>query len=443
MLLGVRNKRPRFCATVKYITARLQPAVYSDSMLTLPNHELSVWRQAYDHRAYPELRDDIETDVVVIGAGITGLTTAYLLKQTGLRVVVLEKDTVGGGTTGRTTGKVTAQHGIMYHDLARRVGDEYARLYGEANQTAIERMDAIVAEENIDCDWRRDDNYVFTDDPKKISQFQAEAETAARLGLPARFALTTPLPFATEAAVTFSEQGAVHAQKYLLGLARAVNGNGSHVFERSGAIGIWDGRRTCRVATNQANVTAKQIVVATNVPTLPLLARGGYCALEYPTESFSIAARCPAEFDGMYISPDKRHQSILPFESGGERFVLVVGAGGNLPGFRLGKKTHWRQLADYAERLLGATEVTHCWADRDYLAYDGVPLIGKLYPWSKNLYVGTAYKKWGLTGGTVAGMILCDTITGRDNPWASVFNSQRRGTTAAIWRTAVHRLRRD
>ncbi len=193
-------------------------------MLQLPDQEQSYWRQDYPGSLYPQLHDDLKVDVVVVGAGITGLTSAYLLKRAGLKVAVIEKSTVGGGTTGRTTGKVTSQHNLIYHDLLQRLGDKTARLYGEANQAALAQIQTIINAQKISCGWQRTDNYVYTTNPEQIQQFKTEAQIAVSLGLPASFATNTPLPFAVQAAVKSSEQGQLNPPEYLLGLAQAVSG---------------------------------------------------------------------------------------------------------------------------------------------------------------------------------------------------------------------------
>lgn len=360
---------------------------------------------------------------MVIGAGITGLTSAYLLKKAGLKVAVLEKDTVGGGTTGRTTGKVTSQHSLSYAQLQQTVGKTDTQNYANANQAAINQIEKIVKTEKIDCDWERADNYVFTTDSTKVMEFRKEAQTAVQLGLPAKFVKETPLPFAVDAAVAFSNQAKMTAQKYLLGLANAIHDEGCYIFEKSNASRIHDGA-PCVVHTNHGKIIAKDCIVATNVPTMPLMARGAYCLLEYPTESYIIAAPFSGTLDGMYISPDKKHYSLLPVNLDGKSYLLV-GGGGHLSGLRISKKMRYNRLVTYAEKHFSITKVTHRWADRDYMAYDKIPLIGKLYPWSKHLFVGTAYKKWGLSNGTVAGMILTDLITGRENEWAETFSPQR------------------
>ncbi len=397
-------------------------------MINLPQEGLSYWRSAYMTSLYPHLSGEVEVDVIIIGAGITGLTSAYLLKKAGFKVAVVDKRTVGSGTTGRTTGKVTSQHGLVYENLCNRFGIETARIYGEANQSAVELVDSIIKKEKIECGWRREDNYVFTANLSKVEQFKREADFAKKVGLPASFETVLPLPFEVAGAVKFSNQGKIHSQKYLLGLASAINGNGSFIFENSPVTGIRDGNPG-RVKTKDGILIAKNIIVATNVPTLPLIARGAYCLKEYPTESYIVAVHYAGDLSGMYISPDQNHYSILPAEHGGQP-LLLVGGGGHLSGLRFGKERRYNKLIKYAEQYFDANKVKYRWSDRDYLAYDDIPLVGRLYPWSKHLYVGTAFKKWGLSNGTVAGMILSDLVVGRENSWAKVFDSTRLRPTA-------------
>jgi glycine/D-amino acid oxidase-like deaminating enzyme len=392
-------------------------------MIKLPEKEKSLWREASPGQIYPSLKGEVYVDVVIIGAGITGLTTAYLLKRRGLRVAVLEKDTVGGGTTGRTTGKVTSQHNLAYVELEKMVGTHHAKMYGQANQAAVNLVERIIRDEKIDCEWERADNYVFTDNPKYVAKFKAEAELSKKFGLPADYVKGTPLPFSVQGAIKFTNQGKMSAQKYVLGLAKVVDGNESHVYEQSNVNWIHDGQ-PCLVSTWHGKVYAKHIIVATNVPTLPLIARGGYCFLEYPVESYIVAAPFSGKLDGMYISPDKKQYSILPAAIDNKSYLLI-GGGGHVLGLRISRSMRYKRLASYAEKHFGITEITHKWSDRDYLAYDKIPLIGPLYPWSKHVYIGSAFKKWGLSNGTVAAMILTDTITGKPNKWAETFSPQR------------------
>ena len=410
-------------------------------MLDLPDDELSLWRLDSPGQIYPKLSGHVEVDVAVVGAGITGLTTAYLLKKAGHTVAVVEKATVGAGTTGRTTGKVTSQHGLIYNDLEQSHGRETAQRYAAANQAAVGQVASIVADESIDCDWSRQDNYVFTTQPEQVGKFRREAEVAASLGLPASFEKTSPLTFEITAAVKFAGQGRINAQKYLLGLAAAVQGGGSYVFERSNVIGIRDGRGgvPTRIRTGHGRVVARDVIVASNVPTLPLMARGGYCVLEYPTESYIVAAPTRQKLAGMYISPDADHYSILPIEHDGQPMILI-GGGGHVSGMRLSKEKRFRRLASYGAVHFGIESVSNKWSDRDYTAYDRLPLVGELYPWSRHVYVATAFQKWGLSNGTAAAIMLRDRLVGADNDWAETFRTDRSSPVKSIPRVAWSKL---
>ncbi|MBA3757546.1 FAD-binding oxidoreductase [Candidatus Saccharibacteria bacterium] len=406
-------------------------------MLKLPNDELSYWKNSVSGPSYEQIQEDLSVDVVIVGGGITGLTAAHLLKQSGQKVAVLEKNTIGSGTSSKTTGKVTSQHGLTYTDLSKHHGKKTARIYGEANQTALERIEQLIHKEKIDCDWQRDDNFVFTADPQQLAKFKKEAALAAGLGLPASFETRLTLPFKVKGAVKFANQAKFHIQKYMQGLAAAVNGQGSYVFERSNAVGMRDGTPG-KVRTKHADVIAKDIIIASKIPAFPLIARGAYAALEYPHTSYIVAAPLEKSLTGMYISPDEDHYSILPVEMGAER-LLLIGGQNHIPGLGSPTRRH-QQLADYAEKHFGAKSISYRWKGMDYLAYDDIPLIGKLYPWSSHMYVATGFKKWGLSTSMVAGTILHDLITKQANPWAPVFNSMRLKPVMSIPRVIAKEL---
>jgi glycine/D-amino acid oxidase-like deaminating enzyme len=398
-------------------------------MLKLPVTEKSYWKEAHKRSLYPRLAENITVDVAIAGGGITGLCAAYLLKKSGLRVAVLEKNRIGSGTTGGTTGKVTSQHNLIYDELKKRLGKKAAKVYAEANQAALQRIGQLIDQEKFDCDWEIADNYVFTADPSQVAAFKKEAKVAAGLGLPATFETDLPLPFEVHGAVKFAAQAKMHAQKYVLGLAAAVNGQGSHVFENSNVVSFHDGE-PASISTKHATVTAEDIIVATKIPAAPLVARFSYAALVHPHTSYIVAARLKQELDGMYISPDKDHYSILPVRAG-KKQLLLIGGENHTPGLGNPHSRHQR-LADYAERHFDVSSISYRWKAMDYLAYDDVPLIGRVYPWSKHLYVATGFKKWGLTTSMVAGMILNDTINGHQNPWAQTFDSTRLKPIASI-----------
>jgi glycine/D-amino acid oxidase-like deaminating enzyme len=394
-----------------------------------PDNSGSYWLKEGAKPIYPQLESDIEVDVVVVGAGITGLTIAYTLMQTGLSVAVVERRTIAGGTTSGTTGKVTSQHGLTYAALFKQFGQSDMQRYADIYTQAMHDIELLVETEDIDCEWSKQDNYVYTTDATKTGQFREEVEAAAKLGLPASFETDLQLPFEVQAAVKFADQAQFNSYKYCHELAKRIVSNGSHVFEQSKAIGFRDDT-PAQVKTEHGSVTAKHIVVATLVPTLPLIGRISYGLFESPQTSYIVAGKTDSPLRGMYISPDKDHYSILPVQNGDERYILIGGEA-HLPG--LGQSQPRQQkLADYAARWFDIKNIEYRWGAMDYTAYDKLPLIGKLYPWSKNIYAASGFKKWGLSSSMVAAIIIRDLINGNYTPTAHLFRTHRASAPLAL-----------
>jgi glycine/D-amino acid oxidase-like deaminating enzyme len=408
-------------------------------MLGLPTDEVSYWQSSSSPITYPELEGEMSVDVVIVGGGVTGLTVAYLLKQAGKRVAVIEKNRIASGTTNKTTGKITSQHNLIYYELAARLGEKTAKIYAKANQTAVDEIAKLIKKEKFSCDWQSATNYVYTADPSMVKKFRTEAQVAQSFGLPASFETSSPLPFKTVAAVKFTDQAYFNSQKYCEELAARVNGKGSYVFEKSNVTSFSDNTLPS-IKTSRGQVFAKAIVVATKIPAAPLVARAAYAALEHPHTSYIVAGKYTGRLKGMYISPDKEHYSILPVHVSSTKQLILIGGENHTPGLGNSSKRYQR-LANYAQKHFGISAIQYKWRGMDYLAYDDVPLIGKLYPWSKAIYTATGFHKWGLSTSMVAGIILRDTIEGNTNPWAETFNSMRLKPIESIPRTIAKSFR--
>lgn len=382
---------------------------------------VSLWVATAGTTDYPVLSGDTEVDVAVIGAGIAGLTAALALKRAGHSVAVIEAARVGTGVTGHTTGKVTSLHRLPYNQLVRSHGTDTARIYGQANEAAIGHVARVVAEEGIDCDFRRVVNYTYAESADTLELVRAEAALAARLGLPATFTPDVPLPFPVKGAVRFDGQAQIHAVKYLQGLARAVNGEGSFVFEGTRAQRVRDGSPSV-VDTERGTVRARDIIVATNVP---FGGQGLFDIRCHPHRSYLVAGRVDTPpLDAAFISADEPLRSILTVSVGGKSYVLAGGEGHRVSeaGDTAGR---YRRLAAFAHDRLGVGEIAYRWSTQDGIPLDGLPYAGLMTPTAKHVYVITGLRKWGLSNGTAAALILTDTLSGRENPWAAVFNSNR------------------
>lgn len=397
----------------------------------------SLWVATAGTTDYPVLPGDLEVDVAVIGAGIAGLTAALALKRTGRTVAVIDAARIGTGVTGHTTGKVTSLHRLAYTELARTHGNDTARVYGQANQSAIEHIAHLVASEGIDCDFRRVANYTYAETGETLDLVREEASIAARLGLPAAFTTDVPLPFPVKGAVRFDGQAQFHAVKYLQGLARAVQGDASFVFEQTQVQRIHD-RSPAVVDTEHGSVRARDVIIATNVP---FGGQGLFALRCHLHRSYIVAGRVDtAPLDATFISVDEPMRSILTAKVNGTSYVLAGGEG-HRASESGDSAARYRRLAAFAHDRLGVQEVAYRWSTQDGMPLDGLPYVGLMSPTSKHVYVITGLRKWGLSNGTAAALILADALSGRENHWASVFNSNRITPAASAGRFVKENVR--
>lgn len=394
-------------------------------MTTHEGTHASVWLDDPGRRRQPAspLVEDAEADVVVVGAGITGLTTALLAARDGNRVVVLEARRVGDGTTGYTTGKVTAQHSLIYAHLVEWAGADRARQYADANRAGIDLVAQLVEELDIDCSLTRADALVYTtsEDSHTIRAMEDEAVAARRLGLPAALVGDSGLPFPITAGVSFTDQLHLHPRRYLDGLADAVVAAGGVIHEQTRVTGVTEERGHVVVESDGGKVTATSAVMAT---LLPIGLVGGYFARTRPNLSYGLAVRlrgaAPA---AMTISVDDPSRSTRPWPEGGPGGLIVVG-GGHEVGADVDTEGRYAELEAWTRETFDVAELSHRWSAHDYTTPDRVPYIGRP-PLHRNVYVATGFGKWGLANGSAAGLAISHLIAGHDTPWLPIFDAGR------------------
>jgi glycine/D-amino acid oxidase-like deaminating enzyme len=369
----------------------------------------SLWFEGRDAPARPPLDRDIGADVVVVGAGIVGLTTALLLEREGLDVVVLEMRRVAAGATGYNTAKLSSLHGLTYTQLANSLGRDKARLYGEANEAGIARVFELAGELGIDCDLARKPNHTYSEDAAEVGDLKEEARLAAELGLPASYVEKLDLPYAVAGAVRFDEQAELHPVKYVDGLAAALRGR---LHEGTRVTGVSSGRVD---TAGSAHVSARHVVVATH---LSFLDRGLYFARCHPERSYVVAGRGAERPGGMYLSTESPAHSI---RAHGE--WLLVGGESHKTG-QADAAERYARLGTWARERFGL-EPELRWATQDQMPIDGVPYVGRHDPLSQDLWVATGFKKWGLAMGTAAAELLTAQIAGREHPWTPLFDPNR------------------
>lgn len=393
-------------------------------MSQLAGKAISYWIASTSHAPnFPSLTNDTLVDVAIVGGGIAGITAGILLKRAGKNVALLEADQIATGVSGHTTAKVTSLHQLVYAQLIKSVGEERARIYANSNQTAIERVAKFVEEEKIDCDFSRTSAYTFAETTETLNDIHSEVEAAVKLGLPASFVTETSLPFAIAGAVKFDNQAQFHARKYLLHLAKLIAGNGSYVFENTRVLNVEEGNPS-RVVTATGIVRARDVIIATNAP---ILDQGLFFAKNYAKRSYIVAARIDRAKSpqGMYIGTGNNYYSIrtTPAPDGG--LLLLVGGGGHKVGTVTDTQERYLKLEAYVRSRFGVEEFEYRWSTQDMVSFDQLPYIGKVAPFSNHLYVATGFSLWGMSKGTLAGMLLSDLILGIDNPWLKLYDSTR------------------
>jgi glycine/D-amino acid oxidase-like deaminating enzyme/nitrite reductase/ring-hydroxylating ferredoxin subunit len=381
----------------------------------------SLWVGTTPESHYHELHSDIEADVVVVGAGIAGLTAAALLKAAGRRVVVVEAGRVASGVTGYTTAKLTVLHGLIFDDLAQAFGDDGAHTYADANLAGMAIVADLAVRHEIDCELERRPAFTYTTDAAMVDKVRAEVAAAKRIGLRADFTVDTDLPYPVEGAIRVDDQAQFHPRKYCLGLAAAVNGDGSHVYERTRALSLDEGDR-CRIETDHGVITADYVIEATH---LPFSDKGGFFARAHPMRSYALSARLDGPVpQGMYLSVDTPSRSVRSARMDGEE-VVILGGEGHKVGQDPDTRERYAALEEWARANFPVRSVDYRWSAQDYVPVDHVPFVGSLSPGSERAYVATGFKKWGMSNGSAAGIMLTDRILGRDNPWAELFDSNR------------------
>lgn len=391
-------------------------------MKNLSGKHASFWIDSNPTNTYPSLENRVTVDVAIIGGGIVGLTAATLLKRAGKTVALIESRQVAAGVSGHTTAKVTALHQLIYADLIKQIGEQKAKLYAESNLAGVEQVAAFVAEEQIDCDFSRQSSYTFAEPDSELDQIKDEVEAALKLGLPAIFVKETSLPFAIAGAIKLDNQAQFHVRKYLLHLAKNIAGDGSYLFENTRVQKVDDGD-SCYVVTDLGIITAHDVIVATN---LPILNQGLFFAKTYPERSYIVGAKIdPSNAPvGMYIGSGESSHSIrtTPYEDG---LLLLVGGEGHKVGTDSNTEERYQKLEAYARDRFGIDTFVYRWSNQDMVSFDKLPYIGNLTPFNKHIYVATGFSLWGMSKGTMSGMILSDLILGKDNPYTELYDSLR------------------
>ena len=386
----------------------------------------SYWIDSYPDilENHQKLDKNIETDICIVGAGITGITCAYYLSKQGYKVVVLDKDKIANHTTGHTTAKITSQHGLFYKYLINSFSKEFAKEYLEANELAISNIKNIIDTENIDCDFENQDAYVFTKNESDLEKIKNEVDAVNSLGFNAEFTTSIPLPLKNIlGAIKFPNQAQFHPRKYIAGLVKSILNNNAEIYEDSKVYDIEKDTNHYITYTKDNKVSSKYVILASHYPIIN--APGFYFLKMYQETSHIIGIETNKPlFDGMYINSESPTLSYRTVNYNGKRLVLVGGFE-HKTGSKIDLSNAYSFLEKNAKELYSDAKVLYRWNTQDCVSLDKIPYIGEFSNIMPNMYVATGFKKWGMTSSNIAGNIITDKILGKSNPYEDVFLSTR------------------
>jgi glycine/D-amino acid oxidase-like deaminating enzyme/nitrite reductase/ring-hydroxylating ferredoxin subunit len=392
---------------------------------------ISIWAATADTPLEPALQRNVEADVCIIGAGIAGLTTAFLLVKKGKDVIVLDDGPIGGGMTARTTAHLTNALDDRFYELERLFGEEGSRLAAESHTAAIDRVEEIVRAEGIDCEFERVDGYLFIPPHGILKVLDDELPAAHRAGLVnVRRLERAPLKsFDTGPCLHFPHQAQFHPLKYLTGLAEAIKREGGHIFIGAHAAEIEEGR--VRTANGYA-VVADAIVVATNCPVNDLVAMH---TKQAPYTTYVIGAHVKSGSIPSILLWDAPQDLSEPYhyvrlEKGKDYDILIVGGEDHKTGQKHDGSQRFGKLEQWTRNRFPIEEIEFRWSGQVMEPVDSLAFIGR-NPGDEKIFIATGDSGMGMTHGTIAGMLLTDLITEETNPWADLYDPSRKTISAA------------
>lgn len=391
----------------------------------LPEKSASYWLDSLAAEQFPKLEHNLETDTVIVGGGIVGITAAYLLTKANIKTTLIDGDRLFNGTTGHTTAKITAQHGLIYDELIRNIGEEKAALYYKANEQILKFMKQLITDHQIDCDYQEEDAYLYTNEASYEEKLRDEHKAYEKLGIPGELSNSMPLDIPIKSVLKMPNQAQFHPLKYLKALTEEAVKNGLQIYEQTTAVDIEETSddHAIVVTRDEQRLSCRHVVIASHFPFWDK--RGLLFARMYPKRSYVLAVKSSFSYPGgMYITAESPSRSIRQVEIDGAEYLLV-GGDSHKVGQGDAMIEHFEALQQFSKETLHSEEIKYRWSAQDPITLDKVPYIGPITGNHPNIHVATGFGKWGMTQGTIAAKHITDLILGNGSPYEELYDPTR------------------
>ncbi len=390
--------------------------------------EKSLWIEDSIKTNYPKLEKNIETEVCVIGGGIVGAVTAYLLSKEGVNVTVLEKNRICMGVTANSTAKLTSQHGLFYNHLKKEYGVEFEKKYLESNEEGIRLAKKIVNDEKIECDFEIKDSYVFATNEEELEKVKQEIEVLKEIGFEAEFVEKINIPIEKcLGAIKFKDQAQFNSRKYVIQLFERASKLGTIIYENSKVEEIKYDEGIYKISVAENIVKANKVVLATHYPIKNF--PGMYFTKMYQDKSYAIAVDIndgkKKMIDGMFIQSCNPVISFRTARYKGKELLIVAGSGHKTGQANEKIEEIFYNMENYIKKYYPNSKTLFRWSTEDCISLDKIPYIGKFSKLLPNMYVATGFKKWGMSTAHVAGKLIKDLILKIDNKFADIYKATR------------------
>lgn len=394
---------------------------------------LSYWLESVKPLEFQTLSQSIETDILVVGGGISGLTTAYLLQKERRNVTLVEDGFIGSGESGRTTAHLTCALDDRYFEIENAFGEDDARKAAQSHTNAIDFIESVIRQENIDCGFERVDGYLFIHPSDTKENLQKEFEATQRVGLRTQWLNNVPhLSSENGPCIRFPNQGQFHIMRYLHGLAKTFVKMGGTIYTKTRARHINEKGAEC----NGHEVRASQIVVATNTPVNDFVT---IHTKQFPYRTYVIGATVPkgslphalwwdsGDQDSKWITAPYHYIRLQTLDEKSD--LLIVGGEDHKTGQAddegIPEEERYNALVEWTEKRFPIMkEIVYCWSGQVMEPVDYMAFIGK-NPGDENVYIITGDSGNGMTHGTLGGIIVSDLIQGKENKWATLYSPKR------------------